>query len=381
MPVVAGVDPGTRSMDILVLDDSGPRVVYERVIPRAEVTRRPSVVIEALVEAGVELDAVVAPSGYGVPLKPAREAGDEEICMATFVHPGDERVRMRIHGLRDLMRLFRRSGLPAWFTPGVVHLPTVPRWRKAGRIDLGTADKVYTAAAALRDEVEVHGSEPSRASFIAVEVGYAYTAAIAVAGGAIVDGVGGTSGPPGYLGLGAWDAELAYAAAAVEPGFSKERLFQGGAAYLYNPDRPPEPEELAEAVERGDPAALEAAEALAGWAARAAVALLASNPRPSRVYVSGRIARDPVLGPMVRDTLREALRGIGVGAPVVGVERPGRQAKEAAAGAAYIASGLAGGRYSWLVDSLRLRESRGTVFDHVTIPGLAGKLRSMLSKC
>lgn len=379
MARVAGIDPGTKSMDILVLDDESMEVVYERVIDRREVTRNPSIVLRALEEAG-RLDAVVAPSGYGIPLKPAREASDEEICLATFVHPGDYRVRMRIHGLRELMVMIRSSGIPAWFTPGVVHLPTVPRWRKLGRIDLGTADKVYTTAAALRDEVELHGSAPGEASFIVAEVGYAYTAAMAVSGGAIVDGVGGTSGPPGYLGLGAWDAELAYAVAAVEPGFSKERLFQGGAAYLYSSE-PPEPGDLARAYEAGDPRAEEAVRALAEGVAKAVASLLPSNPRPRRVYLSGRMARDPVIGRAIEDAVKGLLDGLGLGVPVERVSRLGRETKEAATGAALIASGLAGGRYEWLVDSLRLRESGGTILDFIELPGLKNRLRDALSSC
>ncbi len=377
MARVAGIDPGTRTMDILVLDDESMEVVYERVIDRREVTRDPSIVLRTLEEAG-RLDAVVAPSGYGIPLKPAREASDEEICLATFVHRGDYRIRMRIHGLRELMVMLRSSGIPAWFTPGVIHLPTVPRWRKLGRIDMGTADKVYTVAAALRDEVEVYGSSPGDASFIVAEVGFAYTAAVAVVGGVIVDGVGGTSGPPGYLGLGAWDAELAYAVAAMEPGFSKERLFQGGAVYLYSSEPQP-PENLAKAYKAGDPRALDAINALAEGVAKAIATLLPSNPKPRRIYLSGRMTRDPIIGPAIRETVEGFLRELGIPTPVTRVSRLGRETKEAATGAALIASGLAGGRYEWIVESLRLRESKGTIFDYIEIPGLKERIKNILT--
>lgn len=371
-------------MDILVLDDDTLEPVYERVIDERLVAEDPSVVLRALEEAG-PLDAVAAPSGYGVPLKPAREASDEEICLAVFTHEaprgeGGPLVVRWLHSLRRLMEALRSSGIPAWFVPGAIHLPTVPRRRKLGKLDIGTADKVCVAAAALRDEVEVYGSSPQDASFIVVEVGYGYTAALAVSGGAIVDGVGGTSGPPGYLSLGAWDAELAYAAAAVEPGFSKERLFQGGAAFLYS-HNPPEPGELARAYEAGDPRAWEAVRALAEGAAKAVATLLPSNPKPSRVYLSGRLSRDPVLGKAIRGEVEEFLRALGLRIPVARVSRLGRETKEAATGAALIASGVAGGRYAWLVDVMRLRESSGTMLDYVELPGLRERILEAFTRC
>ena len=57
-----------------------------------------------------------------------------------------------IGGLRSLARALAASGLPVVFTPGVVHLPTVPAYRKVNRIDMGTADKVCATALAVRDQ-------------------------------------------------------------------------------------------------------------------------------------------------------------------------------------------------------------------------------------
>ncbi len=206
----AGVDSGTYSVDIVAVMDEPLRVVYEEAIPRSLVVERPSVVVERLLELDRRygLSAVVMSSGYGVPLKPAREASDWEIWEATFIHGEDERRGLRILGLRAAMKLLRGSGLPVWFTPGVVQLSTVPGYRKLNRIDMGTSDKVYSVAAALWDAVENRGLKPREADLIVVEVGYAYTAAIAAEKGAIVDGVGGTSGFTGYMGAGGWDSAV-----------------------------------------------------------------------------------------------------------------------------------------------------------------------------
>src|SRR3990170_2948122 len=45
-----------------------------------------------------------------------------------------------------------RARLAVVFTPGVIHLPSVPVHRKANRIDLGTADKGCSAALAIDEQ-------------------------------------------------------------------------------------------------------------------------------------------------------------------------------------------------------------------------------------
>ena len=61
--------------------------------------------------------------------------------------------------------------------------------------------------------------------FILLELGGAFTAAIAVEGGRIVDGIGGSSGPLGLRAAGALDGEVAFLA-----GCPKRMIFDGGAA-------------------------------------------------------------------------------------------------------------------------------------------------------
>lgn len=365
---VAGVDPGTGSMDILVLDDEEPRVLEEHVIPRDEVTEDPGLPLRILLDAHRRygLDAIVAPSGYGLPLKLARMASPEELGEATFIHHRDEVRRLRIIGLRRLMWLIKQSTLPAWFTPGVIHLPTVPSWRKLNRIDMGTADKLFTVAAALRDEVEIHGTPLHETTFIVVEAGMAYNAFIAVEGGRVIDGLGGTAAFPGFLGMGFMDAELAYALSAVDPGFSKQRLFQGGAASIAGVRTP---EELGEALREGKEGAEDAARLLEESIAKGVAALLAVVRKPKRVYLSGRLFRTQVLGQRLKQAVESLLTDLGLDARVSWVTRLGRDTKEGATGAALIASGLAGGRYEWLVESLKLRESRGSIFDHIRLDG------------
>ena len=81
---------------------------------------------------------------------------------------------------------------------------------------MGTADKVCAVALAIREQADARGVAPVQdVSFILLELGGAFTAAIAVDGGRIVDGVGGSSGPLGMRAAGALDGEVAFLAGSV----------------------------------------------------------------------------------------------------------------------------------------------------------------------
>lgn len=176
MVKAVGIDSGTKSMDIFGFDDETGEIIIDASVDRNRVTENPGIIIELLREVQDEygkIDAIVGPPcGYGIPLKPAREATDAEIALATFITEADVRRRLKIVGLRELMLMMREAeDLNIYFTPGVIHLPTVPEWRKANRIDLGTADKVFTAALAIVREAERRGGVPySETNLIAVEI-------------------------------------------------------------------------------------------------------------------------------------------------------------------------------------------------------------------
>ncbi len=70
MPRVAGVDPGTISFDLCVLDDGAP--VVERTFASADLD--PGELIAALEEHG-PYDLIYGPSGYGLPLVRAMRSG------------------------------------------------------------------------------------------------------------------------------------------------------------------------------------------------------------------------------------------------------------------------------------------------------------------
>jgi len=296
---------------------------------------------------------VLGPAGYGLPLVPAEQVGEHELALIVLKRADEPEARAGIAGMRTVVRALIASGTPLVFGPGAIHLPTVPDHRKWNRIDLGTADKVASAALGIADQAERLGIAYEDTRFVQLELGGAFSAALAVDSGQIVDGVGGSAGPIGARACGALDAEAAYL---IGGALSKRTVFSGGAL---DPDG---------ALSLGAPGALrrlrEDPRAGAGWlaleegAAKAALALTASVPAPREILVTGRLASAPGL----LDALAERLAGV---APV----RRALAVKSAARGAALLADGLAGGSYAPLVDRMRLREARGGVLDHLRMYG------------
>src|SRR3989475_6445364 len=204
MPRVIGIDPGTVSIDLCGLDEG--RLFLDRSWPTAEALADPARFVAALEAAG-PLDLVAGPSGYGLPLTRVQDATEEDLRLAFLAAPGETGG---IGGLRELVRVLARSALPIVLTPGVVHLPTVPAHRKVNRVDMGTAEKVCAVALAVSEQARRVGRPPASVSLVLLELGGAFTAAVAVAAGRIVDGGGGAAGPPRLLAPGAPDGEGAF---------------------------------------------------------------------------------------------------------------------------------------------------------------------------
>jgi predicted butyrate kinase (DUF1464 family) len=345
MPRVVGIDAGTVSLDVCGLIEG--RQWLDLTWPTPEAVADPDGFIAELRRNG-EPDLVVAPSGYGLPLRPARGVTEDELRLAFLARPDE---KGGIGGLRRLVRRLAESDLRIVLTPGVVHLDTVPEHRKLNRVDMGTADKVCSAALAVEDQRERTGRPLETVSLILLELGGAFTAAVAVDRGQIVDGLGGTSGPLGWQAAGALDGEVAFLAGRVD----KSMLFRGGA----------------ETVARSGPEARElAVRAYVESAAKAVAQLHVAAPRADEVLVSGRGAADAAL----MGRLQRALSGIGA---VRRLEGFALVAKQGAQGAALIADGLVGGRHQALVRRLRIGEAQGTVLDHLHLISAATARRRL----
>jgi predicted butyrate kinase (DUF1464 family) len=361
MPRVIGIDPGTVSVDVCGLDDG--RVFLDRSLPTSEALASPSVLVGWL-DAAAPLDLVAGPSGYGLPLTAARDLTEADFRLAYLAAEGEPGG---IGGLRSLVRALARSSTPVVLTPGVVHLASVPAYRKVNRVDMGTADKLCAAALAIHEQARRRGCSEREVSFILLELGGAFTAAIAVQDGRIVDGAGGTSGPLGARAAGALDGEVAFLAGSV----SKSLLFGGGAATIAG-----SPDASSESLAApSTPRGYLAWEAYVEGAVKAVAALAVSVTRVHEVILSGRLAR--VAG--VRDELTRRLARVhptrpsgpgsdGIaGASVEVLTGFAAVARQAAQGAALIADGLAGGQSAALVETLGIREARGTVLDHLYV--------------
>jgi predicted butyrate kinase (DUF1464 family) len=353
MSRVIGIDPGTVSFDLCGLEDG--QIFLDTSIPSAEVAANPQALVDALLSAR-PLDLIIGPSGYGLPWVSIKDFGAPELFLFILV---DERERGRISvlsGMSKMIKLMKESELPILFMPGVIHLSTIPAHRKANKIDMGTADKLCCTVLAVFDQARHHCIPYDETSFILVEVGGAYTAVVAVEGGQIKDGLGGTTGGPGFYSLGMIDGELAY----LLGRFHKEVLFSGGVAYIAGqPDL--SPEEAAhlfgtdEHLNRGW-------EALIEGVVKSVAAEMTVVTSPREVLLSGRLCRIPTI-------CDELARRLGRFAPVRRVSGMAEVAKEAAQGAALVADGLAGGQFTDLVQTMRLKEAQGTVLDYLYIRG------------
>jgi predicted butyrate kinase (DUF1464 family) len=346
-PRVAGVDPGTVSIDVCALD--GGELLFEESYRSADLALDPTPLVDALLAHG-PLDLVLGPAGYGLPLVPGERIGERELGLMVLLRSDEAGAHTGIGGMRALTRALIGAGLPLVFGPGAIHLPTVPDHRKWNRIDLGTADKVCSAGLCIADQAERLELAYEETSFIMLELGGAFSAGLAVDAGQIVDGLGGSCAPIGARSCGALDAEVAYL---LGPGLTKETVFSGGALDPRRELDLSSPEAL-----RGDPGLRDGWLALEEGAVKAALALTASVSSPREILVAGRLADTPGLIEALADRLARV-------APVSGTSG----ARTAALGAAVLADGLAGGRYAPMVERLRLREARGSALDHLRMRG------------
>jgi predicted butyrate kinase (DUF1464 family) len=136
MPRVIGIDPGTVTIDVCGLDDG--RLFLDESYPTREALAEPRRFV-AMLESQGPVDLVAGPSGYGLPLRRARDLTDADIRLAFLAADGDVGG---ISGLRSLARAHPGTDHPGVLTPRDVHRPTVPADPKGNPLDNGTDAQV-----------------------------------------------------------------------------------------------------------------------------------------------------------------------------------------------------------------------------------------------
>lgn len=371
-----GVDPGTRSFDLVVVE--GPRVVWEKSIDTVEVAQNPQKLLKAIEEAS-PVDIVAGPSGYGTPVVCNEDIVDvkrfalEILLLSTErdIEEGLSRGELGIAVYSALARVVEalwRSGLRVCYIPSVILLPTVPVHRKLNRVDMGTADKLAVTALAIYDQSRRLGVSYEETSFILVELGFGYNAAIAVDRGKVVDGYGGTLVPMGFLTIGPIDAEIV----AAGRSWSRSDVFYGGVASICNELDP------VKALEKSlsDDLCRAAFQSMFEAVEKAVRSSLLAVPKPREIILSGRLTRIP----QIFEELSKRLEKIAPIARVKGLEGA-TIAKEAAQGMALIGEGLAGGYFRELVEHLEITKARGTTFSWVYHPRIAEVRKRLERAC
>ncbi|OYT37450.1 MAG: butyrate kinase [Desulfurococcales archaeon ex4484_58] len=361
-----GIDPGTGSFDLVLIE--GDRVLWEKSIPTIEVARNPSVLLDSIREAG-QVDIIVGPSGYGSPI----------ICNDEIVDPGkyalhvlllsrrediEEGVKrgeigiMVYKAIVDVVVDFWREKLPVCYIPSVILLPTIPLYRKINKIDMGTADKLAVTALAVYDQARRLGISYGEVDFILVEMGFGYNAVIRVVNGVVVDGLGGTLTPNGFLTVGSLDGE----AVVMGRYWSRSDVFYGGVSSICKTTS------IEEALEkrREDELCSEAFKSMYYGIVRNIHALIGTTGKPCEIILSGRLTRYDEIYSEIKEYLEEI-------APVAKLQglRNARISKEAGQGYALIGEGLLNGFFKDLIEHMKIREARGTVLDYMFHPRLS----------
>ena len=368
MTRAAGIDPGTKSMDICAIEDGV--VFYENPLDNVELAKEPERINDALREV-FPVDLISGPSGYGV--EPTRI---EEIPESIFEEWYYNYILLTTKAdilkgiadgvfgailyknMTDFSVWMRREKFPVMFIPGVIELPTVPYYRKINKLDMGTADKLAVTALGVHDQSSRLGIPYSDVSFILVEVGFGYNAVMGVEGGRIVDGIGGSNFPGiGFLTLSAVDGELVQ----LIGNWERKDVFEGGVVSVtgeMDPDA---------FVSRKDAKNEIAFDAMMEGIEKAVASMKVSVKNPIEILLSGRWTK-------LNEIKKELITRLSNHADVrpLGFLEGAEKTKETAQGYAIVADGLAGGTFKQLIEWMKINEAKGTALDYIHHPKFEG---------
>ncbi|AWR97313.1 DUF1464 domain-containing protein [Acidianus sulfidivorans JP7] len=184
----AGIDPGSESYAIAVVDELG-RIKDYFEIPTSLIVHESINIAKYIYNLRPKI--ITLPSGHGLPFFKSSKITNKELFLLTLADPEKEGP------LRSLLLSLRSEN--AFTIPSVIELDSVDAYKKINKIDMGTADKV-SSAFFYRTMFD---------SFVLVEVGRHFSSIIIVKDGVIIDGFGGTE-IPGFISPGCLDGEVVY---------------------------------------------------------------------------------------------------------------------------------------------------------------------------
>lgn len=359
---VLGIDPGSKSWDFFGLEDD--KIILDTSLPTKELISDPQKAL-TIINSVKDIDLMVAPSGFGLPLKDVHELTEQDIFFTLLKF--DQKEKNKLVGLGEVLRLIKAQKIAGIIVPGVKHLPTVPRYQKINKIDMGTADKICTVVTGIRDQIERFKIPPEDTNFIMVEIGYGFTAVLAIENGQIVDGIGG-SNIMGFRACGSLDGELAYLIKTIH----KKNIYKGGVAYIsgYSNLSLKEITLLAK-KDNQTKLALKAYLSSVKKAVFGISSSFTSKDKIKEVLLAGR-------GSDLVYFREKMIRGLKDVAPVRTMKSFSQISKRAAQGAAFIANGILGGRFEPIIDNLKIKEATGSILDDIFIPFEKEKLMSDL---
>ena len=348
---VIGVDPGSASWDFVGMEDDGT-FFLDHSIPTKQIQKHPDLFLNLLNT--TEFDVMSAPSGFGLPLKKIEDLKEEDYFFALLKKNPDKGI---VLGLGKILKILHEQGVNGYFLPSVKHLPTVPRYRKVNKIDLGTADKLCTTVVGIRNQMEDFKIGPEDSSFIMVEMGYGFNAVLAVENGQIIDGIGG-SNIMGFRAVGSIDAEIAYLMGKIK----KKDVYSGGVSSIAGYfDMKAEEIVLLAKQDKRTRMAMDAFYDDLFKAVYAISASFSSKNAIKEILFAGRLARiDALINPLIEK--------LSVIAPPKVMRSYVPISKESAQGAAFIANGLSGGKFKDIIENMKIREASGSVLDDIYLP-------------
>ncbi len=344
-----GFDPGSTQWRLSLVNDQ--EILKTWKINTDEVVSNPELALEPVKDHSINLEAIAAPSGFGLPTTTLQELDPKDIKLMTLNLDDNAVV-----GLRKILDRLRSMvidlNIPCFILPSVKHLPTVPDYRKISRIDMGTSDKVCSAAHALQSLADEKSAGYRDVTFILAEIGHAFASLVCISKGEIVDGIGGTNARFGTRACGALDAELAH----IWHFPDKSSIYSGGLTHAAGI----EIGELRKQMYAGGSKRIQNAVLMFRESFQSDLAALSTRNEVKDFVLSS------CLGARMNEDLSTAARDIGL-EEISGL----RNRISASHGAALLANGLIGGGYKDLTSSLQIAAARGSLLDELYFGGKA----------